>query len=93
MLDEALGQLTSGKGSLRCREVVAILEGLGFVVRITKKGHYVYNHPGISNFWGGNFACPHRAGDPVKGNYITSIVRSIRQNDAELRQWLGENDD
>lgn len=93
MLDEALDQLASGKGSLRCREIVAILEDLGFVVRITRKGHYVYNHPGLPSFWGGNFACPHRAGDPIKNNYITTIIRSIRQNDAELRQWLGVGDD
>ena len=93
MLEDALEVLTSGKGSLRCREVVSILEDLGFEVRRTKKGHYVYNHPGLDGFWGGSFACPHRSGDPVLRSYITTIIRSLRQNEVELQDLLGVDDD
>lgn len=93
MLEDALEELTSGKGSLRCHEVVSILEGLGFEIRRTKKGHYVYNHPKLDGFWGGSFACPHKSGDPVLKSYITRIIGSLRQNEAELNNLLGVDDD
>lgn len=93
MLEEALDQLTSGKGSLRCHEVKSILESLGFEIRRTKKGHFVYNHPGLDNFLGGSYACPHKSGDPVLKSYITKIIRSVRQNEAELLKYLGVDND
>lgn len=93
MLREVLDQLASGKGRLRCKEVKTILESLGFVVRRTKKGHYVYDHPGLPDFHGSNYACPHKSGDPVKKSYITNIIRKLRQHEAELLKHLGVNDE
>lgn len=93
ILDDAKDRLSSGKGSIRCGEVVSILEDLGFTVRPRQnQGHYTYNHEALDKFWGSNFACPHRSGDPVKKNYITNILRVLRDYETQLMRYLGETD-
>lgn len=92
-LKDAKDILSSGKGTLRCGEVKGILEDLGYTLRLTKKGHYVYKHSGLNGFFGGNFCCPHKTGAPVKNCYITSILRDIREYESELLTCLGGEDD
>ena len=92
-LDEAKNRLSSGKGSIRCGEVKSILEDLGFTVKPRRKhGHYVYNHEALDGWWGANFACPHKSGDPVDKNYVTNILRVLRNYGTELSEYLGETD-
>lgn len=93
-LDDAIYRLSSGKGSIRCHEVISILEELGFMVKECKKpGHYVYGHEGLDHFWGSDFCCPHRSGNPVLKNYITKILGVLRQYETELSLYLGDKDD
>ena len=92
-LEDAKNILSSGKGSLRCGEVKDILEELGFTLRKTKKGHYVYKHRGLDGYPGGNFCCPHKTGAPVKKSYITDILRDMREFESDLLTYLGDEDD
>lgn len=90
-LHEIRTQLQTGKGSLRCDELIRLLESLGFSIK--RRGnaqHYVYSHSAIPGFHGANFACPHRRGAPVKRNYITSVLRVLSQYETELEKYLGE---
>ncbi len=92
-LDEAKTRLSSGKGSIRCNEVTSILEDLGFTIKPGRKPkHFTYNHKALTGWWGSNFACPHKSGDPVNKNYVTNILRVLRDYKAELAEYLGEND-
>lgn len=94
-LKAALERLRAGKGSIRCGEVIAILESLGFVVK--RRGsaqHHAYNHQALApEFKGANFGCPHRSGEPVKNNYISNVMRVLRQYEDELLNYLGESND
>ena len=93
VLDEAKNRLSSGKGSIRCGEVISILKDLGFTVKPRRKsGHYTYNHEALDDFWGSNFACPHRSGDPVQKNYVTNILRVLRDYKTQLSRYLGDTD-
>ena len=92
-LEEAKNELSSGKGSLGCEDVKGILENLGFTLRRTKKGHYVYTHNGVPGFHSANFCCPHRSGNPVKKCYITNIINVLRQHESGLSAYLGATDD
>jgi predicted RNA binding protein YcfA (HicA-like mRNA interferase family) len=88
-LDQGRDGLRAGKGSIRCAEVVSILRGLGFAVEARRRGkHHVYMHPAIIGITGGNFACPHAAGGPVKNNYITKILGVLRDHEGALEAFL-----
>lgn len=92
LLEDAKHQLVQGKGSLRCHEVKTILDELGFTLKAGKKqGHYVYKHPRIEGFMGDSFCCPHRKGDPVGKNYITGILRVLRNFDDEFQVFLRDD--
>lgn len=91
-VDEAKKLLSTGKGSIRCAEVRAILEELGFTVARGKKPkHFMFNHEALDGWWGSNFACPHRSGDPMKKNHVTKIIGVIRTFESELSTYLGES--
>ena len=93
-LDDAIKRLSSGKGSIRCAELIAILEALGFEVRRGKKPkHFVVKHPGLNGWWGTDFACPHKDGEPVRKGHISNVLRPLRERRTELRGYLGETDD
>ncbi len=88
--EDAQARLRSAKGSIRCDEVVTILQSLGFIVEPGTKGkHHTYVHCAIEGI-ASNFACPHRGGDPVKNNYITKILSVLRLHENALREFLGE---
>ena len=89
--DQALRRLRAEKGSIDYKDVVAILESLGFVVE--RKGsakHYVFAHPSIPGFLGSNFACPHRDKAPVKKSYVSNVMRVLRTYEHELTRLAGE---
>ena len=89
--DQACERLRIGKGSIRCDEVISILESLGFVVRRGSSGkHHTYIHPAFPIPMGANFNCPHRAGDPVLKSYVTRILGVLRHYESEIKDHLGE---
>ncbi len=83
--------LLNGKGSLRCTEVSALLQLLGFEVRDGKRGgHKLYFHDGIPEFHSGSFNCGHGRNPEIKAAYITKIVRTIDAHEAALKEYLRE---
>ena len=93
-LDEAKNRLSSGKGSIRCKEVKTILENLGFEIESGKvPNHYQFNHPALDGWWGSNFSCPHGGGDPVRKGHISKILRVMKEHEAALKIYLGETND
>lgn len=88
-LHDAFDLLESAGSSLRCRDLVRALQGLGFDVRDGKKqGHKVFTHPGIDTFTSGSFTCGHGRNDEVKPNYPRSVLKLLRQYEAELVYYL-----
>jgi hypothetical protein len=83
--------LLDGKGSLRCAEVCALLQQLGFEVRDGRRGgHKVYVHNSIPEFRSGSLNCGHGRNPEIKAAYITQIVRIIDTHEAALKKHLRE---
>ena len=93
-LDDAINRLSSGRGSIRCKELRRILGDLGFEIREGKKqGHFVVKHPGLKGWYGTDFACPHKSGDPVRKGHMSNVLNALKQREGELRELLGEPND
>jgi|SRR5680860_1004075 hypothetical protein len=81
--------LLSGKGNLRCTEIIALLQQLGFEVRAGKsRGHKLYFHDGLPEFHSGSFNCGHGKNPEIKPAYITKIVRTIDNHEAALKKYF-----
>ncbi|MGI0153613.1 MULTISPECIES: type II toxin-antitoxin system HicA family toxin [Pseudidiomarina] len=90
LLKETLSLFESGK-ALRCKEVIAALETLGFEVRDGKRGgHKVYVHDGLNDFHSSAFNCDHGKNPQIKPAYIKKIVKVLKQYEQELLELLGE---
>ncbi len=84
-------ELLSRKGNLRCVEVIALLQQLGFEVRDGKRGgHKLYFHDGLPEFHSGSFNCGHGKNPEIKQAYIAKIVRTIDNHEAALRKYFEE---
>lgn len=67
------------KTNLRCNEICASLEHLGFIVRDgSRGGHKIVSHPRLREFSGTNFDGGHGANDLVKPRYVEKLLRVIR---------------
>lgn len=68
----------STRGSIRCQDMIRLLEGLGFVVRDGKKtGHKVITHPALVTFASASFTCGHGRNPQVKPIYAARIKRLL----------------
>ena len=66
------------RGSIRCKDMIRLLEGLGFAVRDGKKtGHKVITHPELVNFTSASFTCGHGRNPQVKPIYVAQIRRLL----------------
>jgi hypothetical protein len=91
-IDNFVRQLRSGGASIRCQELADLLTTLGFEVRDGKKpGHKVFVHHGIASFTSGGYTCGHGRNPEIKPVYIKKIANLLKQYEAELIQYLGEN--
>lgn len=83
--------LESAGASLRCKDLVAALKGLGFDVRDgTKQGHKVFTHPHIPDFTSSGFTCGHGTNPEVKPNYPKSVLKLLHRYETELITYLRE---
>lgn len=90
LLKDALSLFESGK-ALRCKEVIAALESLGFEVRDTNRGgHKVYVHDELDNFYSSSFNCDHGKNPQIKPAYIKKIAKVLKHYEQELLELLGE---
>jgi hypothetical protein len=88
--DEVLNALRKGKASLRCSHVESLLTSLGFEVRHGRAGHRVFDHNGIPAFHGSNYDCGHGRDPELKKPYVYSLIRTLSNYEAEIREFLGE---
>lgn len=90
-VDEAIADLEQRKRSMRCRELVATLEKLGFEVRDAKLGgHKVYTHPHLEDFTSGSINCDHGRNPQIKPAYVANVIRNLKQHRAALEEFLGD---
>lgn len=90
-LDAAKREFKARKKNLRCTEVKALLESLGFDVRDGKRaGHKLFFHDGLPDFHSGSFNCGHGKNPEVRLPYITKIISVLEAHEESLREYLGE---
>lgn len=83
-LNDAIDLLKTSR-TLQCNEVKNLLESFGFKVIKTKKGnHYVFKHPSLKEFWGGNYDCGHGKNPEIKKCYLKSIASTLDTYRQEL---------
>ncbi|MEN5342674.1 type II toxin-antitoxin system HicA family toxin [Achromobacter mucicolens] len=84
-IERIIKEWTSKVNALRCKDVVTVLEDLGFTVRETGNGgHRVFDHGGLPSFAGSNFDGGHGANAEVKACYIRNILKVMRNYKDEL---------
>jgi len=90
-IPEIVDRLLSTHSKMRCQELADILTSLGFDVRDGKKaGHKIFVHHGIATFTSAGYTCGHGKNPEIKSVYVKKIARLIKQYEAELRAYLGE---
>lgn len=93
--DEVYRELAAGKAGsgLPCAEVRSLLGELGFRVKDgARGGHKVITHPHLPGFTTAAYNCKSGNGD-VDRNYLGSILRVLRQHEADIKKHLGEADE
>lgn len=87
----AITTLKQKKKSTRCKELIQILEELGFVVRDGRRGgHKVYMHPDLLDFPGDAFNCDHGKNPQIKPVYVQRVIKILEDFESELSS-LGES--
>ena len=87
--DEAKSDLESAGASMRCSDVIGLLESLGFVVRDCRRGrHKTFKHPSIPSFHGSNFNCGHGRNPEVKSSDLRTILRVMDEYETEIKEHL-----
>lgn len=91
---DAIADLERRKRSMRCSELVAVLQSLGFQVRDgSRGGHKVYTHPHLKDFVSDGINCDHGRNPQVKPAYVAKAIRNLKQHKDELEKFLGNEDD
>lgn len=79
---------------IRCSELVAMLESLGFTVRQgSRGGHRVYTHNSLEGFHSSSFDGGHGRDDLVKPVYVRKARQILLDHETDLRDLLEERDD
>ena len=80
----AVDQLATGR-RIRCKEMIRLLEGLGFLVRDGRKqGHKIVTHPGLDDFLATSFSCGHGKNPQIKPHYVASLRKLLESRLDEL---------
>lgn len=91
--DEVVQTLKSRKASLRCDDVRALLQRLGFSITSSKaENHKVVVHHGLQGegFVTIGYACRHGKNGEVKSAYIGNILSMLEKYEEPLRKIVGE---
>lgn len=82
-----LNTLRQKTANLRCKEVLQMLDLLGFKIRDGRRGgHKIVSHPRLEGFIGTNFDCGHGANSQIKPVYIRKLIKIIDDWQVELEQ-------
>jgi predicted RNA binding protein YcfA (HicA-like mRNA interferase family) len=86
-------QLLQKGGAIRCRDLIAKLESLGFRIKDAASGnHKTFNHPGLPDFHGASFNCGHGKNSELKPNYPRTVLKILEKYEAELIEWNRKQD-
>jgi len=89
-----LDTLESTKATMRCHDMVGILDGLGFEVRDGRKqGHKIVFHEGIPGFFSAGFTCGHGRNPEIKPAYVRQIRKLLLRYQSEILSFLEERDE
>ncbi len=89
-----LDTLESAKGAMRCRDMVGILDGLGFEVRDGRKqGHKIIFHAGIPGFFSASFTCGHGRNPEIKPAYVRQLRKLLLRYQPEILNYLETRDE
>ncbi len=89
-----LDALESTQATLRCRDMVDILDGLGFEVRDGRKqGHKIVFHEGIPGFFSAGFTCGHGRNLEIKPVYVRELRKLLLRYESEIRSFLETRDE
>jgi hypothetical protein len=91
-VDDAIRKLRERRQTLRCKELIEMLEALGFIVKpAASGGHRTFTHPALSDFFGSGFNCGHNATkEQVRPGYLAKISMLLRKYQKDLERHLGE---
>jgi hypothetical protein len=93
LVDQAISALEGGNNRIRCSELQALLETLGFYFKSkSTENHKVYFHDGLPNFHSASFNCEHRKDPPVKSSYVQRAKRELRTHKEDLMKFLATRD-
>ena len=85
-----MARLESAKASIRSSELTELLTSLGFEVRNGKLGsHKVFFHDGLTDFHSGSYNGGHGRDPQIQRPYVLKILRILRNNESELKSFLG----
>ncbi|WP_089725428.1 type II toxin-antitoxin system HicA family toxin [Candidatus Thiosymbion oneisti] len=89
-----LDTLESAKAAMRCRDMVDLLDGLGFEVRDGRKqGHKIVFHENIAGFFSASFTCGHGRNPEIKPAYVKQIRKLLLRYKSELLSFLETRDE
>lgn len=92
LYDQAIEALEASKASMRCAELTDLLSRLGFEIRDgSRGGHKVFVHDELPTFHSGSYNCDHGRNPQIKRPYIVKVLRVLREHEADLKKFLGEN--
>jgi len=84
-----IADLRSGRASTRCKDLISLLELLGFDVRKGTKGnHHTYTHKKLLGFSVASFDCGHKK--HVKPVYVDKVRKLIAKYEDELERLMDE---
>jgi len=91
LLVQAISVLQERTTNIRCSELVAMLESLGFTVRKgANGGHRVFIHNRLDGFYSSSFDGGHGRDDIVKPVYVRIVRRILLEHESDLRALLEE---
>lgn len=91
LVAQAINELQERTTNIRCSELVAMLESLGFTVRKgANGGHRVFIHNSLDGFYSSSFDGGHGRDDTVKPVYVRSVRRILLEHETDLRALLEE---
>ena len=94
VLLQVIQRLKSARTSMRCAELGKLLESLGFYVKDGERGgHKVFFHDHLEGFISSSYDCGHGRNPEIKPAYISNVLRTLRQYEAELTRYLESDND
>jgi hypothetical protein len=85
--DHVRKEIEEAGASMRCNELISLLESLGFTVE-GKAGHKKFKHASLPLFYGSNFNCGHGTNPQIKRCYIKSIGKTLDEFEDEIKEYM-----